>query len=166
MSNYPAGTSITVGDAADLWLAKSRRESLEPLTIEGYEALVRLHINPALGGHKLSSLTQPSIENAIDRLLESKPRATVKKVLGAIAAILKEAKRLGHVGDNMASGIRLRRQLRHKRRVIIPSKAELRRMIEQAREIGLMEYAIYMLLMFSGLRARLCNLRSGNSDLG
>src|SRR5215469_15235575 len=44
----PERASITVMEAATLWLERGTAESLEKGTMRGYDAIVRLHIGPTL----------------------------------------------------------------------------------------------------------------------
>src|SRR5690348_4552582 len=46
--------SITVSEAADLWLARCERDQLEETTLRSYREHIRLHIVPRIGAVKLS----------------------------------------------------------------------------------------------------------------
>ena len=48
--------SVTVSEAADLWLETCRASGLETSTIDAYEQHARLHIRPFLGRTKLSQI--------------------------------------------------------------------------------------------------------------
>src|SRR5262245_20552019 len=63
--------SITVSEAAELWLARARREGLEPGTVLYYQEHVDLHIKPFLGPTKLSRLSVPALTDFRDRLLDA-----------------------------------------------------------------------------------------------
>lgn len=150
----PDAASITIAQAAENWLAQARREDLEPATIDAYEQHVRLHIGPFLGRKKLSALTKPDVEQfKIDLLDGERSRAMVSRVLRSLAALIANAERLGRVAKNVARGVRLRRSKREKPRPTIPSKDELRRIVEAARELRPGDKAMAMVLIFAGLRA-------------
>ena len=56
----PDGASITIAEAAALWLARCERDQLEPTTIAAYRQHVDLHIVPHVGSLKLARLTVPA----------------------------------------------------------------------------------------------------------
>src|SRR4051794_25372472 len=47
------GGQLTVGKYLADWLEQSARPKLKPATFRSYEGLVRVHIAPALGKHRL-----------------------------------------------------------------------------------------------------------------
>ena len=146
--------SITVAAAGALWLTRARREHLEPATIDSYEQHVRLHIEPFLGARRLNQLTKPIVESCRDDLLDSgRSRAMVSRVLRSLASLVGEAERLGYVGKNVCRGVSLRRSHRGKLRPVIPSKAELRQLINAAAVAGPGAQAMMLILVFAGLRA-------------
>jgi integrase len=124
-THTPESTSITLAEAAELWLQRARNERLERGTIEKYEAHVRLHIVPRLGATKLATLTAPQVERFKDHLLDKLSQPMARKVLFAIKAILNEACRRGLVAQNVARGARIRANTREQGKVVIPSKAQI-----------------------------------------
>jgi hypothetical protein len=61
--------SISVAEAADLWLARCERDGLEQSTMVGYRSHVTYHIKPLIGSVKLSRLTAPRVQEFVDQLL-------------------------------------------------------------------------------------------------
>src|SRR5215203_5685422 len=57
----PDSASISVAEAADLWLTRCERDGLETTTIRQYRAHVQLHIVPRIGGTKLARLSAPAV---------------------------------------------------------------------------------------------------------
>jgi integrase len=55
----PDSASITVGEAADLWLERARAEGLEPAAIVSYEVHCRLHIKPATVSNDVPNPAKP-----------------------------------------------------------------------------------------------------------
>src|SRR5262245_23574798 len=53
--------SVTVAQAADLWLTTAKNDGLERTTIEQYEQHLNLHILPFIGATKLSRLNAPTV---------------------------------------------------------------------------------------------------------
>ena len=60
----PENASITVAEAAQLWLDKGELERLERSTLRQYRNHVDLHINPLIGREKLARLSSPMIESS------------------------------------------------------------------------------------------------------
>ncbi len=146
----PDSASITIAEAADLWLKRGELESLERSTLEQYRVHADRHVKPMLGGTKLSRLTRPMVEAFKDKLLETRSRAMAQKVMTSLKSILNEAQRRGLVAQNAAIGVAVRRPTRHKEHVEIPTKEEINKILEAAsgRWRPLLITAI-----FTGLRA-------------
>lgn len=146
--------SITVEEAGDNWIKRAYREDLEQTTIDSYDQHVRLHVLPFIGGLRLNQLTKPIVEKFRDDLLDTgRSRSMVGRVLGSLTSLIGEAERLGHVAKNVAQGVRLRRSKREKPKAVIPTKAELRLLIETAGEARPGDKAMMMVFIFAGLRA-------------
>ncbi|MEJ6594675.1 tyrosine-type recombinase/integrase [Parasphingorhabdus sp.] len=128
----PDSQSVTVSIAADLWIGKAEAEDRERGTIEQYRQLARLHIKPLLGAERLSRLTRPRIEAFRDELLETRSRAMAGKAVRALSSILVEAQRRGLVAQNVARDVRVIRSSRDKLKIVIPTRDELKAMLDHA----------------------------------
>lgn len=150
----PENTSITVTEAAALWLQRCDLEGLERSTLRQYRNHVDLHINSRIGAEKLARLTTPRVEAFKDRLVESLSRALAAKVLTSFKSIISEAQRRGLVAHNVASPVRLRANGREKSRPIvsrdIPSKAEVQALLSSASGRW---RPFFVTAIFTGLRA-------------
>lgn len=166
-THTPDSQSITIADAADQWLARARREGLERGTIKSYDQLVRLHIKPLIGAEKLSRVTKPRVEILRDTLVETRSRAMAGKVMRALAMIITEAQRRGLVAQNVAARVQVRRQKRDRPKPVIPTKAEMRAMIEAAASSPFpMDKPLVLTAIFAGLRgSELRGLRWSDVDL-
>src|SRR6516165_10186682 len=127
--HIPESASITVAEAAALWLERSRLENLERSTLKQYATHVALHIAPSrLGAEKLARLSTPAIEAFRDELLRTGSRAMARKVLTSLKSILAEAQRRGLVAQNAATPVRVDVKKRLEGKLVagrdIPSKAE------------------------------------------
>jgi len=142
--------SATVAEAAKLWLEHSAAEGLETSTLRQYRQHVDYHIVPLIGRERLSRLTVPRIKQFRDELLATRSRAMARKVLTSLKSILREAQGRGLIAQNCAQGVVIETRNRHKAPVAIPSKAEIRALLEavQGRWRPLLIVAI-----FTGLRA-------------
>src|SRR3546814_7180817 len=105
--------SITIERAAELWLARGRRENLEQSTLDAYGQHVHLHIldcRSIFRGKRLNQLTRPMVEEYRDWLLDNnRSRAMAKRVLRSLTSIIKEAQRIGYVAQNVATGVTVKR---------------------------------------------------------
>jgi integrase len=135
----PDRDTVTIAEAAERWLAACRRgrngrDPVEAHTLRVYELLVRLHIVPFMGGLKLTALTPARVKAFRDQdLLEGgRSRPMVKKVLGALSSICREAVADELMGVNPCDGIQLVTAARHKQRVVIPSKADVQVIVARA----------------------------------
>ena len=132
----PESASVTVAEAAALWIEKGDLEHLERSTLREYRNHVRLHINPMIGEIKLARLSAPAIEAFRDELLKNGSRAMARKVLASLKSILREAQRRGLVAQNAAQPVRIDVKKRDKRRLAIgrdiPSKEEVQTILSKA----------------------------------
>lgn len=136
-THSPKATSITVAEAAKLWLEHGEVEGLEPTTLRGYRQHVDLHINPLVGHMKLAQLTKPGIENLRDQLVKTRSsRIMARKILTSLKSIIGEAQRRGLVAQNVASGVKVSVNDRDEDQLEvghgIPSKSEVSAIIGAA----------------------------------
>ncbi len=154
--------SVTVAAAADLWIKAAEGNERERGTVEQYRTIARLHIVPLIGAERLSKLSRPKVERFRDQLLETRSKAMAGKAVRALSRIIGEAQRRGLVAQNVASAVKVTRPSRDKPKVEIPTKSELRAILEHASELK----PLLMTAIFSGLRAsELRGLRWQDIDL-
>ena len=168
-THTPESQSITVGEAAALWLDRCRRDDLEQTTIDAYKNHVDLHIVPRIGQIKLARLTTPLANEFRDRLVaDGRSRDMAKRVIGSLSAIVSEAQQRGLVAVNNVHGIRRRRNKseredRKDRRAVAPTKDELKAIINKASG---RQRPLILTAIFTGLRAsELRGLTWGDLDL-
>jgi integrase len=127
-------TSITVSDAADLWVKRAESDGLERSTVDQYKQHRDIHIVPELGALKLNKITTVSVHAFADKLAKTRSRAMVRKVLVSLSGIFSEAQRLGKAASNPVSAVRVRVSKREAGRVEMPTKAELRAILKATPE--------------------------------
>jgi integrase len=155
--------SVTVKEAADLWIKAAEANDRERGTIEQYKQMRDLHIVPLIGAEKLSRLSQPKVEAFRDTLLESRSKAMASKIVRALSRLLGDAVRRGLIAQNVARDVKVVRPKREKPKVVIPTKEEAKAIIEHAGE-GMKPFV--MVAIFAGLRAsELRGLRWSDVDL-
>jgi len=105
------GASITMEEAAELWIEAARLADLERSTLRQYRGHLDHHIVPLIGRAKLADLSTPRIKRFADDLLtrpkadgseQTLSRSTARKVLSSLKAIIKHAQRQGQIAKNPA----------------------------------------------------------------
>jgi integrase len=164
----PDSKSITIAEAADLWIAKAINSGKERGTVRGYKELAKLHIGPLLGSERLSRLSMPKVEAFKDALLETRSAAMTSKAVRALSSILTEAMRRGLVAQNVARGVKVTRSGRDKKRIVIPERDESRALLKAAEELTRAPEMRPLMItaIFAGLRSsELRGLRWSDIDL-
>jgi integrase len=117
--HVPASKSITVSAAGDNWIDACG--DLERTTLDGYRQHLNLHINPYLGGVKLSALNVAIVRDWQSKLrkgvpapgqAEAEPRTAdmVKRVTTSLGSLIADAVERGHVGTNVVRNLRANRK--------------------------------------------------------
>ena len=130
--------SITVSEAADIWVESGGRDNLEATTVRQRRQHVDLHIKPLLGLTKLSKLSAPTVQAFVDTLLETRSRAMARRVLTSLKGLLSEAQRRGLIGHNPASVSRIakrRSEVENEECIVVPPKEHLRKMLGKSAEL-------------------------------
>jgi len=130
--------SITVAEAADLWVRRGELDGLEATTVRQRRQHADLHIKPMIGTTRLSRLTAPAVQDFVDRLLESRSREMARRALTSLKGIIADAQRRGAIGHNPASVIKVakrRGEASEQDGVAIPPKEHLRAMLHKSAEI-------------------------------
>ena len=139
----PAHRSPTVLGAGEQWIVQAETDGLERASVRQYRQHLDLHIRPFLGLHKLAELTPAAVQSFRSVLIgQGRSRVLAGMVVSSLGSILAEAMTRGQVARNVvreqARGDRRRARVerRHKRQlqvgVDLPTKDELRAMIEHA----------------------------------
>src|SRR5262245_65904900 len=97
----PDAESITVKEAATLWLTRREAQLLEKGSLRTYQGYVD-HILPRLGYVKLARLYTPMIETFADTLTAELSWHRARMVLSVLKMILNNAQRRGLVKYNGA----------------------------------------------------------------
>jgi integrase len=100
-----AGRAPTVGDWLDHWLEHIAPRRVRARTLESYEALVRLHLRPGIGHHRLDRLQPEQLEQLYGSLLDDKglSPATVLRLHRVLSRALRVAMQRGKITRNVAT---------------------------------------------------------------
>jgi integrase len=151
-THVASSTSPTILEAAQFWIARCERKGLESKTLDQYRQHVDLHIVPAVGNRKLSQMTSAAAITAfVDQLHQAgRSPKMIKKVMISLGGIFREARRRGLAVTIPTQDLDLDLPERDDPRAVIPSKAELQRIIAGAK--GRWRAPI-LVAIFCGLRA-------------
>lgn len=141
---------LTIAEAAGLWISACARRGLEQSTIRQYQQHLEYHLCPLVGPLLLCELTTPIVQRLADELVEQRGAATAKKAIASLKSLLTEAQRQGHVRDNVAKPVTVRRPRCVVERCVMPSIDEARCIIEAA---GARWKALFATAAMTGLRA-------------
>ncbi|WP_395172713.1 tyrosine-type recombinase/integrase [Roseibium alexandrii] len=144
----------TISDACKAWIKRCERDELERATLRSYRNHVDHHIEPAIGDRELSSLTRSHVRDFMDDMLDKNSRAMTDKVLRSLRSVLNEALDREWIDNNVALSVKLRRTSRNAPDRIIPTKAEIKAMLETVpdKQRPLITTAIYTGMRMSELR--------------
>jgi integrase len=155
--------SETVTEAAERWLKRTEAEGRERSTLKQYREHVKLHITPRIGRYRLAHLTPGRVETFRDSLLADLSRPLARKVLTSFKSLLKAAKH-AHAVAHVTIGADKRNG--HKLEIgrDIPTPAEIKRLIEEAKDLR--RRTLLLTASLTGLRAsELRGLRWADVDL-
>ena len=170
------GASITMEEAAELWIEAARLADLERSTLRQCRGHIDHHIVPLIGRAKLADLSTPRIQRFADDLLtrpkadgsdETLSRSTARKVLSSLKSLIKHAQRQGQIAKNPAQpvGIRVptRGTVKLKAGRDFPDKREINSILQAASGRW---RPLIITAVFTGLRAsELRGLRWEDVDL-
>ena len=155
----------TVGAFLDRWL-DAVRPSLRATTYKRYADIVRLHLAPGLGRHRLTALTPDHVQRFYaSKLAEINPKTvrdddpdaarpysprTVHHCHAVLHRALDRGVKWGYVPRNVADAVDPPRVPR--REVLPPTLSELAKLLRTADEAGDRLAALWMLALHSGCR--------------
>ena len=155
--------SITVAEAGAVWikaceLGRGDNTPCERATLANYKAYLKHHIVPAIGKVKLNQLTRGNVAAFRDHLLTKLSRSLAKKVFICFGGILSEAELRGYVGSNVAANVKIGNMGRHKEPVVIPSKAEVKSIMDTLHKLATNKFGrrwrvLFATAIHSGFRA-------------
>jgi integrase len=144
-----ARTDLAVGEYLRLWLSDSVEGSVKDNTYDGYEHIVRHHLDPRVGHVKVRDLTPAHVIDLKTEVLDAgySPR-TVRYVLQTLGTALEQAVVLGMIPHNPTRGVKKPRRTKPKINPLRREEAD--RFLAAARDDRL--YPLYLLAVRRGLR--------------
>ncbi|WP_071676120.1 tyrosine-type recombinase/integrase [Nioella nitratireducens] len=141
----------TMSDACNSWLRTCERNGLERSTMKAYRSHAKIHIEPKIGDLLVSEISRGDVRDFMDDLLDNGvSRQLVKKVMVSLRAVLAEAVEREWTVHNVATEVKVKRSNgRDRKRIIIPTKDEIRTIITKAPES---HRVMFTVAIFTGMR--------------
>jgi integrase len=172
-THVPPSTSITIAEAAELWLQTCASKDLERATLQGYRSEVA-HLLPLVGHQRLATFTKGAARALEDKLRITNSPVMTRRLLSTLSAIFNDAIEREKVALNPVAGLSRKRRVsgvkqssRDKGKleigVNIPKLEEVKAIIEHA--TNQRWRVLLTVAAFTGLRAsELRGLRWANVD--
>jgi integrase len=142
------GPQQTVAQYLAEWLTV-HKQVIRPRSYERYEAIVRLHIAPALGKLPLQKLTGQHLQRLYTQKLESGlSPTTVTAIHNMLHTALDNAMKLGLLTRNVCETVSPPRKIRKEIKPLTPEQA--RRLLDAAK--GHPQEALFVLALATGMR--------------
>lgn len=145
------GTSAPMRQLLAEWMKFQSGRGRSPTTLAGYQSLIDLHVNPAIGDTTIGNLTTHQLDNLYSRCTRSglSPR-TVRNVHSVISAALNQAVRWSWVERNPA----LQATLPQARplKIVAPTAEQARQLIAACQEMDEVLGAFVFLSAGTGCR--------------
>ena len=165
-----AAPSIMLREAAAAWLAGARDGSIrnrsgdvyKPSAIRGYDAALKQHILPDLGGAKLADIGRADLQDLADRMLGArKDPSTIRNAIMPLRVIYRRALSRGEVSVNPCTGLELPAVRGKRDRIASPGEA-----VALIAALPEADRAVWATAMYAGLRrGELMELRWSDVDL-
>lgn len=166
---HASSAKTTIEEVVGSWITHCVDEGLERTTIEQRQRHLKLHIAPFIGRLKLAELTTPRVNAFMDQSRDAgRSVAMRRKTLTSLSTALSFAKGRGLVAQNVALGVKVRSDERHKGGPLkagrdFPTKAELKLLIDRTPDFW---RPFIVTAIFTGMRAsELRGLRWCDVDL-
>lgn len=137
---------------------------LEADTLKTYQGYVTNYIEPHIGDIQIKAFKPPAAKDFLDTVLESAiSRVTARKVVNYLRQVFKYAVRRELVASDPTAGLVVKLSSRHRKQIIIPSKVEVAKLLETARNKTCVEdrrvaeawqryYPLLLVLVYTGMR--------------
>jgi integrase len=143
------GARITVGEYLGRWLANAAKPSIRHSTYVGYEAIVRNHILPKLGGVQIGKLTPIHVQGVYGQMVnEGRGPHLIRQVHAVLHRALKQAMKWGLVARNVSDAVDVPRV--PKGEFTAPTVGQVQALLKAA--VGDDLEALYVVAVYGGLR--------------
>lgn len=142
-------TRMKVSDFLKHWLDSTVARTCKPTTISNYSQVVRVHINPEIGGVEITKLTPMMVESLYTKVQQkgSSPR-TVQLVHAVLRRALDQGLKWGIIARNPCDAVTAPKNPGREMKYLTPD--EIDRFLEAAKADRL--HAMFILAVTTGLR--------------
>lgn len=148
-NTYIEPSKMTVEQWMYIWLRDYKKNSVKPKTYAAYEAHVRNHIAPDLGGYTLASLRNDMVQRFVNNLADKGLKSiTIERVVGTLKTGLIQAVDNDLIAKNPATKIKMPMKQERTPRVLTVQEQEI--FMEASKEHRNGE--IFLLILGTGLR--------------
>jgi integrase len=157
------GSKQTVGEYLTYWLEKVHRLGIEPVTLDNYRGLLRVHLIPFFGKLQLMQLTRERVQEFVTEKADAGyAPAYIEKIHAVLSAALKYAVENDILSKNVCIGVKLPKKIKHKPHVL--NKEQCKCLVAAAR--GRRLWFLILVAITTGLRlGELLSLRWDDFDL-
>lgn len=149
IGRLPRAAAFSLNQFLDQWLNTAAKPRLRPKTYADYEALLRLHIRPALGTRPLGAITQFEIQRVYAQMLERGLSArTIEYTNAVLQSAFRQAVRWKMLADDPCVGVDLPPLKRNEMDAL--GVEECRRFLTTARQSKW--FALFALALTTGMR--------------
>jgi integrase len=142
-------TKLTVAQFLERWLNDSAKPTIRESTHENYESMIRLHINPHIGGVKLSKLTPSHVQGAYAAMEREGDSGRVRELSHTVLSrALKQAVKWGMIPRNVCDIVD---KPKSTKKEIHPLSAEQARLFLTEAESDRL-HALHVLAVTTGMR--------------
>lgn len=139
-SHTPDSASISIERAYELFYAALISEGSAPATLSSHNSVYKNHVAPFLAARMVNRIGPADIQDFLDQLRsEGRNADKIRRAKNTLGALLDEAMRQRYASSNPVRSLRPRRRSRRsmiieEKRIEIPERDEVRRLIEAARQ--------------------------------
>lgn len=145
----PVAGGTKVGDFLNHWLENAARPGVRPRTYQLYKWLIDKHINPHIGGVRLSTLSPVHVQGMLTTMERAGRSGRLRQMaLARLSKALKQAVRWGLVPRNVCDAVDKPRAPRKEFQVL--DQKQVHKFLKTAKSDRL--YALYVVAVTTGLR--------------
>lgn len=116
----PSRAVLTLSDYLEGWFKSA---DLMPITLKGYESILRRFVMPDLGAHQVTAITKREVSDLLTRLrLQGVGSATVAQVKASLGSALARLVETGQIAENPTHGIKVKQRHADIQNVVEPEE--------------------------------------------
>lgn len=164
ITNYADKRTATVEEWFEIWLRDYVAPSVRSSTYNGYQGMIRNHVNPQIGSKKLAALDPQLLQQFFNGLQKKLSAKTITNMRNMLHSSFSSACSSGYLLYSPLQGIRLPKAFKPKMRVL--NADEQQRLVETVKSADQPCAFSFLFALFTGLRrGEILGLRWCDIDL-